>query len=340
MGEPFTSGSQPEELDPDHLRSFPFFPNQFYSELPLPRAMEAASRLICVVLIRDGRLSRGQKEMLLRGVGTVLRNSPCALCFKQAPPAQSPQDRQLLKFTMKLAQLASQISEKDVESLRQIGCDDAAILEAIVTTATGRMFCTLADGLVPPPVQPAAQLEALPDLHSAESTGPYLALSPILPDDFAPYRFLREQFGRVPNIFSAQALRPDILEAEVNVLSAILFPADLLSRVQKENILLLISARNLNSYFVAVHTEILTTLGVSREESKQMIANLKNSALSQADKSLLDFACRLANPQKEKMPAQELSEHGFTNHQIVEAIAMTALTNFLNTVQFGLGTVV
>jgi uncharacterized peroxidase-related enzyme len=213
-------------------------------------------------------------------------------------------------------------------------------LEVVVTTAIGRMFCTLADGLVPPPVQPAAQLEALPDLNAAESTGPYLPLSPILPDDFAPYKFLREQFGYVPKIFPAQALRPDILEVEVNALSAILFPEDLLSRVQKEKILLLISARNLNSYFVTVHTEILATLGVPREESKQMIANLKNSTLSPADKSLLDFACRLANPQKEKMPAQALHEQGFTDPQIIEAIAMAALTNFLNTVQFGLGTVV
>jgi alkylhydroperoxidase family enzyme len=40
------------------------------------------------------------------------------------------------------------------------------------------------------------------------------------------------------------------------------------------------------------------------------------------------------------MPAQELSEQGFTGPQIVEAIAMAALANFLNTVQFGLGTVV
>ena len=133
MGDPLTSGDLTDDLPQNYLASFPFLPNQFYSELPLPRAMEALSLLMCTVLTNDGSLNRGQKEMLLRGVGTLLRNDVCALYFRQAPAAKSPQDRQLLKFSLKLAKLGPRISIHDIEALRQAGFDDGAILEAVIS---------------------------------------------------------------------------------------------------------------------------------------------------------------------------------------------------------------
>ena len=342
MDDPYTSGDLPDDLPQNYLASLPFLPNQFYSELPLPRAMEALSLLMCTVLTSDGSLNRGQKGMLLRGVGALLRNDVCALYFRQAPPAKSPQDRQLLKFGLKLAKLGPRISIHDIESLRQAGLDDGVILEAAITTAIGRMFCTLADGLVPPPELQAQLADAakLPDSPDpVGSSGPYLNSESSLPDDFPPYQFFREQFGFVPNIFCAQALRPGLLEIEAKVLDMVLLGQDLLSRVQKEKILLAVSARNLNTYFVAVHSEILKGLGVSLDESGQIVSDYRSAILSDADKCLLDFACGLANSDRRKVDAHGLTSYGFTKLQIIEGIAISALTNFLNTVQFGLGAV-
>ena len=39
------------------------------------------------------------------------------------------------------------------------------------------------------------------------------------------------------------------------------------------------------------------------------------------------------------MSANDLKGQGFTDSQIVEAIATAALTNFLNTLQYGLGAI-
>ena len=204
------------------------------------------------------------------------------------------------------------------------------------------MFCTLADGLVPRPESPAQLVDAakLPDSPDpVGASGPYLNAESSLPDDFPPYQFFREQFEFVPNIFRAQAIRPGLLEIEAKVLDAVLLREDSLSRVQKEKILLVVSAKNLNTYFVAVHSEILKGLGVSSEESDQIVSDYRSAALSDGDKCLLDFSCSLANSEHEKISANDLGERGFIDLQIVEAIAVSALTNFLNTLQFGLGAI-
>ena len=39
---------------------------------------------------------------------------------------------------------------------------------------------------------------------------------------FAPFAALREKFGLIPNLFRAQGLRPDFIEAEVQLLSTVL----------------------------------------------------------------------------------------------------------------------
>jgi len=50
--------------------------------------------------------------------------------------------------------------------------------------------------------------------------------------------FLRKEFGLVPKVFSAQTLRPDILQAEADALRLLLLSEDALSRAQKRDILL------------------------------------------------------------------------------------------------------
>src|SRR6266700_7863342 len=72
--------------------------------------------------------------------------------------------------------------------------------------------------------------------------GAYLPAIERRPDEFPPFAFFQEKFGFVPNIFRAQTLRPDVLEAEAGVIRAVLLTEDVLTRVQKECILLVVSA--------------------------------------------------------------------------------------------------
>jgi len=330
------------------IAAYGFVPNVFLAQKDVPRVISAEDQLVDAILARDSVLTREQKLMLLRGVSHVLASEYCLALHAQSPRACTEQDAVLLRFALKLAGHAPWISAKDVEGLRQAGFDDAAILEAVVTTALGQLLCTLAKALVPP--LDAELTSTVPDDFSeiregfnyAETSGPYLWPQNQLANDFPPFTFFREQYGFVPNLYRGQALRPDLIEAEVRALEGILIPEDLLSRIQKEQVVLAISAANLNTYYVAMRRQILSALGVSLEECDQIVEDHQQSSLSPADKSLLDGTRNLARSsgyRSEAFDSERLRSQGFTHAQIVEGVAMVALTNFLNTLQSGLGTV-
>ena len=219
-------------------------------------------------------------------------------------------------------------------------------LKPMLTTALGQMLCILADALQPPPDPDRPQSTSLKFEKPAEpaeweqAPGLYLKTQVQPPSDFKPFSVLRDQLGFVPGVFRAQMLRPDLVTAEVRFLEQILLSEDLLSRVQKEKILLVVSASNLNTYSVALQRQILDGLGVAFEESDEIVNDRRSASLGPADKALLDEVRKLnrAIPGNEdRFQAGTLESHGFTKPQIVEAIVVASFANFLNTLQFGLG---
>jgi RNA polymerase sigma-70 factor (ECF subfamily) len=330
------------------VAAYGFVPNLFRAQSELPRAIEAEQHLIDAVVVRENSLTRRQKESILQSVARVWDSQYCQALHGNGVSAPSPQDSTLLKFTRKLAEHALWFSRKDVETLREAGFDDPAVLEAVVTTALGQLLCTLAKGLGPAPDDGLAspvvsELAAPPESAGwVETSGPYIRSQIRLPDDFQPYIFFREHYGFVPNLYRAQSLRPDLVQAEVQALARILLPEDLLGRIQKEQILLAVSAANLNTYFVAMREQILSALGVALELCDQIVEDHHLAALSAMDRTLLDSARNLAcaPPWLEaSFEIETLRVQGFTEPQIVETIAISALTNFLNTLQVGLGAV-
>ena len=163
---------------------------------------------------------------------------------------------------------------------------------------------------------------------------PYLS-----PKTFSPFAIVQKSHGFIPNFFRAQSLRPDLLEAELEAVGRILLPEEALTRVQKESILLAVSAANLNSYCVAMHCNLLRGLGMPSEEGDQIAVDYHEANLSVADKALLDFAVKLGtrSPEFSRRDVVKLQALGFTEEQILECVVVTALNNFSNTLQMGLG---
>jgi RNA polymerase sigma-70 factor (ECF subfamily) len=75
------------------------------------------------------------------------------------------------------------------------------------------------------------------------------------------------------------------------------------------------------------------------EEGDQIAVDHHQSALSEADRALLDFAVKLGAHFSEfsREDVVRLRTHGFTEEQILECEVVTALNNFANTLQMGLG---
>ena len=151
---------------------------------------------------------------------------------------------------------------------------------------------------------------------------------------------LKRNFGVVPKIYRAQMLRPDLVEAQVRLLDRLLLSKGALSRLQKEFILLVVSAENNNSYFPALHCQTLQFLGVRPEQSQQVTIDHREANLPASEIVLLDFARKLAaNPHSfSALDVQSLRDVNFNDEQVLEAVLMVGLTQLLNAVQAGLGT--
>src|SRR5205085_822883 len=143
-----------------------------------------------------------------------------------------------------------------------------------------------------------------------------------------------------PRVYRAQLLRPDLVEAQVQLLDRLLFSKGALSRVQKEFILLVVSTENNNSYFPALHCQTLQFIGVKAEQSQQVAIDHRRANLSESDVVLLDFARKLASSPYSftDLDVESLRKSNFNDEQILEAVLMVGLTQFLNCIQTGLGT--
>ena len=339
--------SESDDLYPKLVETFGFLPSLFRVQNALPRVVAAQEGLVDAILLRENRLLRAQKESILSTVAEAWRQEYCRRLARVTP--QPDENHAALRtFALKLAKYSPCFSGKDVDALKESGLSEEAVLEAIANTALGRLLCTLAEGLqpaldfpvAPPPVSTLAP--ALGNFEAVETPGPYFHVETAIANDLRPSVSLRHQFGFVPNVFKIQALTADLLQPQVHALEEILFPEDHLTFLQKGYILIALSAANLNTYWVAVGSQILEVFGIAPEVLDQIIDDPKGSQLCEADKTLLSHTTRLCtltqNPDS-KFDQELLCQEGFTRPQVVEAIAIAALTNFLNTIQVGVGAV-
>ncbi len=167
----------------------------------------------------------------------------------------------------------------------------------------------------------------------------YLDEGTLNPDDFAPLQALKREYGFLPRFFGAQGLRPDLIEAEVTLIDAILIKQGALSRKRKEYIFLVCSAANLSTYCVSAHCEIVRMLGLEGPEPEQIALNYLDADLPMTDRALLNYACKLNdNPTRvSSKDIDTLRRYGFSDEEILETVVLVGLVKFANFVSFGLG---
>ena len=153
-------------------------------------------------------------------------------------------------------------------------------------------------------------------------------------------RAIKDSFGFVPNYYRAQTMRPDLVDAEAQLVDAILVKQSALTRQQKEYIFLVCSAANLNTYCLTAHCEIVRMLGIDGPEPEQIALDHTAAKIPVPLKALLNFAAKL-NSQPTKITKRDidvLRTYGYNDQQILDAVLMVALAKFTNFVAFGLGT--
>jgi uncharacterized peroxidase-related enzyme len=169
----------------------------------------------------------------------------------------------------------------------------------------------------------------------------YLNETPFDEKDFPTLQLLKEEYGFIPNFFKAQTARPDLIDAEVQLVDAILIREGALTRQRKEYIFLVCSAANLSTYCVTAHCEIIRMLKLAGPEPEQIALDHMSTDLPMVDKALLNFALKLNNHglKVTQEDIDDLRTYSFSDQQILETVMCVGLAKFANCVGFGLGTV-
>ena len=168
----------------------------------------------------------------------------------------------------------------------------------------------------------------------------YLRQEPLDEDNFPLFQQLKERLGFVPNLFRAQTMRPDLIEAQMVLGGALINKEGALSRQQKEYVFLVCSAANLNTYCVTAHCEIIRMLGIRGPEPEQIALDHTATNLPIPIKALLNFAKKL-NGQPTRVTAADIDTvrtYGYSDEQILETVLLVGYSKFANWVAFGLGT--
>lgn len=169
----------------------------------------------------------------------------------------------------------------------------------------------------------------------------FLREDPFDEKDFPTLKLIKDDYGFIPNFFLSQIMRPDLLDAEISLVDAVLIKEGALTRKQKEYIFLVCSAANLSTYCVTAHCEIIRMLHLEGPEPEQIALDYTSTDLPIADKALLNFALKLNNHPLQvcQDDIDVLRTYDFNDQQILEAVVCVGLAKFANYIGFGLGTV-
>jgi len=169
----------------------------------------------------------------------------------------------------------------------------------------------------------------------------YIREAPLDETNYPLFAEIKGHFGFIPNFFRAQTTRPDLIEAQAQLIGAILIKEGALTRKQKEYIFLVCSAANLNTYCVTAHCEIVRMLGIEGPEPEQVAIDFASANLPMVQKALLAFAAKRTPSQQGigKADVDDLRTYGYSDEQIHETVLTVGLAKFANFVSFGLGTV-
>ncbi len=150
-----------------------------------------------------------------------------------------------------------------------------------------------------------------------------------------------EKTGNIGEIMKIIAIKKNIFFATDKMAKSYLLDKTELSFKIKERIALLVSLENGCKMCVGIHKQIARMLGMSEEEVEQAAKGIEFIEVEENEKKLLEFslkASRKDNYKTTQKDIDDLKKSGFTESQILEAVALVGYFNYINTISnvFGL----
>jgi len=164
-------------------------------------------------------------------------------------------------------------------------------------------------------------------------------MTPAIQDKARP---ILEKTGQLGEIFKLLAIDEKIYFATDEMIQKYLLDETTLSYDIKEAIALLISKENGCKMCVDVHKSIAKMLGLSDEKIEEILQGVDAIQTDDKEKALLNFCIKASGKESYKILKEELDalkEMGWSDTQVIEAVAITGYFNYINTLSnvFGLG---
>jgi len=155
-------------------------------------------------------------------------------------------------------------------------------------------------------------------------------------------RPILEKTGKLGDIFKLLAIDEKIYFATDSMVQKYLLDETYLSYEIKEAIALLISKENSCKMCVDVHKNIAKMLGLTEEKIEEILNGVDAITAGEKEKALLKFCIRAAQKDNYKIVKEDveaLKAMGWSDKEILEAVAITGYFNYINTLSnvFGLG---
>ena len=151
-----------------------------------------------------------------------------------------------------------------------------------------------------------------------------------------------EKTGKLGEIFELLALDEKIYTATDNMVQNYLLKETLLPYNTKERIALLVSVENNCTMCVDVHKNIAKMLGMSEEQVEETLNGIDAIKCEESEKVLLRLCLKSASKESYKTTQEHIDEvknAGYSDLEILEAVAIVGYFNYINTLSnvFGLG---
>ena len=154
------------------------------------------------------------------------------------------------------------------------------------------------------------------------------------------YGNIAQSMGFLPHYFKAIGAMPQAIEGQLQLGGAVMNDGAL-TKIEKEQIGVVVSGINASSYCLVIHMELLQRLGVEKSLARKLVNDYEHAAVPEKLKVLFRFADKLTRKpvEIEDEDVQRVKNAGWDEAAIRETVLTVAYFNYVNRVSLGLGLV-
>lgn len=163
------------------------------------------------------------------------------------------------------------------------------------------------------------------------------------PDDLdedirAYFAKCEDKLGMVPNVLRAYTRRPEKFRTFSRLYNQLMLAESGLSKLEREMIAVVVSARNRCYYCLVAHGQAVRQLSGDPQLGEMLVMNYRVAELSPRHRAMLDFAWKLTES-PDRIGEEDrlgLREAGFSDDDVFDLCDVIAFFNYTNRMAHGL----